>query len=272
MKKNVIVFLIALFSQVSFAGNGNYTIGARATGMGNTGLCISDVWSVRYNQAGLADVKLISAGVSYESRFATKQLGIQSFAFALPTKSGTFGLNYTGFGDKLYRESKIGLAYGMRFSEKISGGIRINYHNLNISNNYGSKSSLTFEASLLAKLSDHIKLGAHIFNPSQVELNDYQNEVIPVVFSFGGSYIFSDKIAMNIEVEKDIDFNPVLKAGMEYRPMDMLYLRAGISTNPSLPSIGFGVDLEQFRFDFSSSFHPVLGATPAFALVYSFKK
>jgi hypothetical protein len=272
MKKNLIVFVITLVAQFSFGGNGNYSIGARSTGMGNTGLCISDVWSVRNNQAGLANVKLISAGVSYESRFSTKQLGIQSFALALPTKSGTFGLNYTGFGDKLYRESKIGLAYGMRFSEKISGGIRINYHNLNISNNYGSKSSLTFEASLLAALSNKIKLGVHIFNPSQVKLNDYENEIIPVIFSLGGSYIFSDKVAVNIEVEKDIDFKPVYKAGLEYRPMDILYLRAGISTNSSQPSIGFGIELDQFRFDFSSSFHPVLGATPAFALVYSLKK
>lgn len=272
MKKNFIVFVIALFSQATFAGNGNYPVGARGTGMGNTGLCLSDVWSVRYNQAGLADVKLITAGVSYESRFATKELGIQSFALALPTKSGTFGVNYTGFGDKLYRESKIGLAYGMRFSPKISGGIRINYHGLTIGNNYGTKSSLTFEAGLIADLSEKIKLGVHIFNPTQSKLNEFQNEITPVVFSFGGSYHFSDKVFVNAEVEKDIDLKPVFKTGVEYHPIDALYMRAGISTNPSMPSIGFGVDLKQFRFDFSSSFHPVLGATPAFALVYSFKK
>jgi hypothetical protein len=272
MKRSLIVFIIIILAQFTYAGNDNYTVGARNTGMGNTGLCLSDVWSIRNNQAGLADVKLISAGVSYESRFATKQLGIQSFALALPTKSGTFGLNYTGFGDRLYNESKIGLGYGMRFSEKISGGIRINYHSLTIGNGYGTKSSLTFEAGLIANLSDKITLGVHLFNPTQSKLNDYQNEIIPTVLSFGLSYKFSDKVFVNGEVEKDIDRKPVLKTGVEYHPLDVLYIRAGVSSNPSLPSIGFGVDLQQFRFDFSSSFHPVLGATPSFALVYSFKK
>lgn len=268
MKKILFICFLSL-SFIAKAGNENFPIGARSTGMGNTCLTLSDVWSTQYNQAGLANVRLISAGVSYESRFLQKDLGIQSFAFALPVKSGTFGLNYTGFGGKLYRQTKVGLSYGMKFSEKISGGISLNYHNLRIGNNYGNKSSLTFEVGIIAQIIENLQLGVHIFNPSQTKLNDFEDEIIPTIFRLGVRYDFSDKVVALLEVEKDVDFNPSYKAGIEYHPTDLLYIRTGISTNPSAPSIGFGVDLNNFRFDFSSTFHPVLGATPAIGLVYT---
>lgn len=76
---------VFLIPTVLFSGNDNFNIGGRATGMGNTGLCIADVWAIRYNQAALADVNSISFGASYESRFLLQSLGIQSLAIAIPT-------------------------------------------------------------------------------------------------------------------------------------------------------------------------------------------
>lgn len=265
-------FYCFFISSFLFSGNENYPIGARSTGMGGTGLCLSDVWSVQYNQAGLANVKLITAGVSYESRFTQSDLGIQSFGLVIPVKNGGFGLNYVGFGSPLYKETKIGLGYGMNFSSRISGGINLNYHGLNIAGNYGNKSSFTFEVGLIAQVIDHMKIGFHLFNPLQTKLNEYESEIIPTIFKLGLRYDFSDKVFANLEYEKDIDLNPIIRAGIEYHPIKALYLRTGISSNPSLPSIGFGVDLKNLRFDFASTFHPVLGASPAFALIFSFDK
>ena len=269
--KKLLLFL-CLIPVVSFSGNENYAIGGRATGMGNTGLCLADVWAIRYNQAALADVSSISTGISYESRFLLKAMGIQSFAMAIPTKkSGTFGLNYTGFGDNLFRESKIGLGYGMKISDKFNIGIRLNYHSLQLGNNYGRANNLTFELGLLAKPTKNLQIGFHLFNPSQTKLNEYQQEIIPVIMNLGISYQFSDKLRTNLELEKDIEFPFSVKAGIEYLPTEHFYLRAGISTNPGVPSIGFGVVKKQFNLDFSASLHPALGITPSLGMTYSFK-
>ena len=272
MIKNLLLPLALVFSLSAVAGNENFPIGARATGMGNTGLTLSDVWSTHYNQAGLANVRLISAGISYESRFLQSDLGISSFAFALPIKSGTFGLNYTGFGGSLYNQSKVGLSYAMKFSPDISGGISINYHNTRLGGVYGGSNAFTFEAGVLAKVTKNLQIGCHIFNPTQSKLNDYQDEIIPTVVRLGLRYDFSEKVVTQIEVEKDIDFSPVYKAGIEYHPSDVLYIRTGISTNPSLPSIGIGLKFDQFNIDVASTFHPVLGVTPAFGLRYNLDK
>lgn len=268
MKKALLVlFLIPL---ISLAGNDNFHIGARNSGMGNTGLTLADVWAIRYNQAALADISQIAVGISYESRFFTKSLGIQSFAFVLPTKSGTFGINYTGFGDNLYRETKLGLGYGMKLSDKFNIGIRLNYHSLRLGNNYGKANNLTFEIGFVAKPTKNLEIGFHLFNPSAVKLNDYQNEIIPVIMNLGISYKFSDKLRTNVEIEKDIEHPYSLKIGLEYLPLEYLYIRAGITTNPTMPTIGFGVVKNQFKIDFSSSFHSSLGITPALGMTYTF--
>ncbi|MEN8928931.1 MAG: hypothetical protein ABF242_04780 [Flavobacteriales bacterium] len=269
MIKKALLFTF-LFPFVSFSGNDNFHIGARNSGMGNTGLTLADVWAIRYNQAALADVNQIAVGVSYESRFLTKSLGIQSFAVALPTKRGTFGLNYTGFGDNLYRETKVGLGYGMALSEKFNIGIRLNYHSLRLGNNYGNANSLTFEIGFVAKPIKNLEIGFHLFNPNAVKLNDYQNETIPVVVNLGVSYKFSEKLRTNVELEKDIDQTASFKVGLEYLPLEYLYIRAGFTTNPTMPTIGFGVVKKQFNIDFSAAFHPSLGITPALGMRYSF--
>ena len=268
MRKGLLFIFLIPF--ISFSGNDNFHIGARNSGMGNTGLTLADVWAIRYNQAALADVNQMAVGISYESRFLTKSLGIQSFAFALPTKRGTFGINYTGFGDNLYRETKLGLGYGMKLSEKFNIGIRLNYHSLRLGNNYGKANSLTFELGFVAKPTKNLEIGFHLFNPNSVKLNDYQNEIIPVILNLGISYKFSDKLRTNVEIEKDIEHPYSFKVGFEYLPMDYLYIRAGITTNPTMPTIGFGVIKKQFKIDFSTAFHPSLGITPALGMTYSF--
>lgn len=267
MNKLFLIFL--LFPFFLHAGNNNLPVGGRASGMGNTGLCIADVWAIRFNQAALADLRSVSFGVSYESRFLLKSLGVQSLAVAIPTKRGTFGVNYTGTGDQLYMDSKIGLGYGMKLSEKINLGIRLNYHSLRLGNNYGRTQNITAELSLLAKPTDKIQIGFHLFNPTQTKLNDYQNEEIPAIMNLGVSYKFSEKVRGNVEIEKDIELPFSVKMGVEYFPVDNLYIRAGISTNPSIPTIGFGLVKGEFHLDFSSAFHPALGLTPSLGLRYS---
>lgn len=267
-------FLFIFFSSITFysqAGNDNYHIGGRSVGMGNASVCLSDYWSIHHNQGGLANVDKIGFGVSYESRFLTKNLALSSVGFVYPTKkSGTFGIVYKGFGGKLYRESKVGLAYGMKLAQNLSAGISINYHHLRIANDYGQKGGLTFEAGFIANIYKELSVGLHIFNPSQSKLNNYNREKIPTVFRLGLSNKFSDKVIANIEIEKDIDHKPVFKAGFEYQPIDILYIRAGIASNPSLPAIGIGVNIKEFRFDFGTTFHGTLGASPAFSLNYNF--
>jgi hypothetical protein len=73
-----------------------------------------------------------------------------------------------------------------------------------------------------------------------------------------------------LEVEKDLVNKPLMRVAVEYFPLDFLYIRAGVSTNPSLNAAGFGLRWKKIRLDMAASFHPQLGYTPHLGLLYSF--
>jgi hypothetical protein len=268
------ILLVVLLNsfQLLNAQIGNDLIGARSTAMGGYNVTLSDIWSSNNNQAGLGFVEDLSGGIYYENRFLLKETSYKAGAFVLPVKKGAFGLSVTSFGFELYSETKAGLSYGMRFGDKFSMGVQLNYLNTSLSQDYGSKTSITGAVGLIAKLSKELSLGVHVYNPTRTKLADYDNERLPTIMKLGLDYRFSDKVMLGVSTEKDVDFDAVVNAGIEYHIIEMLYLRAGISTNPTQYAFGFGIQLKDFKVDLSSSFHQTLGITPAISIIYSRKK
>lgn len=270
-------FLLTILPALTLqAGSDNYDIGARSGGMANASVTLSDLWSVHHNQAGLARLEKISAGIYYENKFLLSNLGLKAAAVAIPvtgTEStrGVFGISISYFGYSLYNDSKIGLAYAKSFGDNFSAGIQLDYLSTRIGDDYGKKGAVAVEGGIQARLSDNLSIGAHIFNPTRTKIAIYDDERIPTIMRFGVDYTFSEKVFVSIETEKDIDFKPVFKAGLEYRAIEELYLRTGISTNPTLNTFGFGLNLKQFTFDFAVSIHQVLGFAPQLSLTYIFK-
>jgi hypothetical protein len=70
---------------------------------------------------------------------------------------------------------------------------------------------------------------------------------------------------------RETSFDPSLKLGLEYRIIDEVYVRGGLSSNPGQYTFGFGINLNRFTIDFASSVHNVLGFSPQFSAVYNFK-
>jgi hypothetical protein len=271
--KRITLSFLSIFFLVStiLAGNENTTIGGRASAMGGAAVTLSDFWAINNNQAGLAELKKMKLGFYFENRFLSKELSYKALAFALPTKSGVFGVNYSHFGYSLYSEQKVGLAYAKSFGKRFSAGLQLDYLGTSIADNYGNKSAFTFELGVLAKLTNNVTIGVHLFNPVNAKFNDYNNEKIPSVFKLGFSYLFSEKLLFAIETEKNINYNPIFKAGIDYKIISFAYLRLGISNNPTISTFGFGVDYKQFTIDFSSSVHQIMGYSPQFSLIYTLK-
>ena len=269
--KKLLLFLIC-FPTFLFAGNDNIHFGGRSAGMGHASVTLSDVWSSHHNQAGLGWLTKVEAGVFGQNRFLVKEMNYMGFAYAHPVKSGAFALSFTNFGYSQYGESKLGLAYGMKFSDRITGGVQINYHNTRIGNNYGSASVLSSEMGLQAKLTSKLELGLHLFNPTQAKLNDFNDERIPTIMRLGMAYTFSNKVFITLEAEKDIDFPANFKAGIEYKANDKIYLRGGIGASPTAATFGVGVYHKGLKFDLASSYHQVLGFIPEVSLTYVFEK
>ncbi len=253
----------------AFAGNENDPTGARAAGMGNAALGFTDVWSFWNNQAGLAGVDAFTAGAFYENRFLVNGLSHQGFAVANPLGNGTVAVGYSGFGYSVYQENNVGAAYALQLARTLSAGVRMSYHSTRIAaDNYGSTGNLTAELGVQLQISEKVTVSTHLFNPFRAQLNDFNDERLPTVLAVGAAYRISDELYAAAEVEKDIEHKPSVRAGVEYHPADILYIRVGTSTNPNLFSFGLGLEFNNLRFDLSGNYHSLLGYTPQVSLTY----
>lgn len=248
-----------------------YHIGGKAAGLSNAAVTISDLWAVHHNQAALAHLEKAEGGVYYENRFLVSALGLRGGAFALPTANGVFGLSVSAFGFDQYRENKYGLAYAMKLSSNLSVGIQMDYFRTVFSEPYGRKGFFAGEIGFLMRVTESLKVGAHLFNPGRTRIDDFADERLPSILRFGAQYSFSEQVTFYGETEKDIDRPPVFRGGLEYHPNEPLYLRIGAGSQPFSWTFGFGYQLKGFSIDLASSFHPVLGYSPQASLHYQFQ-
>jgi len=227
-----------------------------------------DVFSSQSNQASLAQLKQASAGVYGEKRFLLNELGLYDAALAIPTRSGTFGLNanYYGFSD--YNESQLGLAYGRSLGSKVELGIQFNYYAVRIAG-YGSASAINFELGTILHLTDHLNVGLHVYNPLSGKLGKDEEERLASVYSAGFGYEPSDKFFVGLEIKKEENKPVDVNAGFQYQFLAQLLVRLGISAGTSTMFLGFGFKWRSMRLDATASFQPQLGITPGLLLAMS---
>ncbi len=274
MKRFLLTSLLTLNYYLSAIASGdNFTAGARATALGDASVTLADVFSTTTNQAGLAYMTNYSVGVYGDRKFVNASINNFNAALAIPVsaKVGTFGLSANYYGYKYYNETKIGLAYARKFGEKFSMGVQFDFLRMSILEN-GNRNFYTFELGFQYKPWKVLTIGAHIYNPIPYKVDKVFGERLPTVIKFGLGYEPSPKVLLAAEYEQDINYKPQFKAGIEYRPIKYLHLRAGAQTTPFSASFGLGANVKGLNIDLASSYHPVLGFSPQAAIIYSFSK
>ncbi len=271
-QKLLLLLILAFSMQITNAQMNAQNIGARSSAMAGAGVASTDFWSATNNQAALGYNKSYGTGFYYENSYLAKELSLNSLALVVPTSKGSFVLDLNYFGYSQYNESKIGLGYGMALSEKFAVGVQMDYLRTYIGGDYGSVNIFTFEVGIMSKITDEVTLGAHIFNPIQAKLNDYDNERISALMKLGLEWKLSENFIALAEVQSDIDSELAIIGGLEYRIKKILYTRIGVGTGPNMFSFGVGLNYKNFKLDFSSSLHQLLGYSPQVSLFYQFNK
>ncbi len=249
------------------AGNDNYPLGARSAGMAGSSVMTSDIWSSANNQAGLAYLSQIEAGLYYENRLNVKSLSVQAGAFAMPVLSTVIGFNYRYFGYSKYNESKFGLAVAKKLGEKFALGVQMDYFRTGFAYDYGSFGNLCAEIGLLCEPVDHLTIGAHVFNVSRSKQSANPEERIPTVMRFGAGYTIEKKATISLETEKDSRMKAIFKGGLEFAPITDLFLRCGVSTGPmNQYAFGIGYARSRFTVDLAFAHHRFLGYSPHISL------
>jgi len=269
------IILCAIFSSfltdICHAGNGNYPLGARSAGMATSSVMLTDIWASANNQAGLGYIEKPAAAIYYENRLNINELSIQAGAFAIPIQSTVMGVNYRYFGFANYNESKFGLAVGRRLGEKFALGVQMDYFHTHVAGDYGNFGVLCAEIGLLCEPVENLTVGAHVFNVSQSRQKVNLDERVPTIMRFGIGYAIHEKATISVETEKDLRMNAVFKGGLEYNPVDDLFLRCGMSTGTMYQyCFGIGYSWKFLTIDISFSHHKFLGYSPHISLIAKF--
>lgn len=264
-------FILFLFISFGLWGQINpELVGARALGMGNASVTVSDQWGVFNNIAGIAKTQYVSVFASYENRFGLAEF--QTFSLggviSISKKWGSFGISFSRFGDEVYNEQKLGLGYAHQIAN-VSLGIKLNYVQANIQD-LGSGGNIAFELGGIAELIPSILFfGAHIYNFNQSEISaEFENEKIPVVMKAGLSYRPLESLMLNLETEKDVEQAAIFKAGLEYELIESLKFRTGINSQTEASFFGLGFSPRFLEFDYALAWTGDLGLTHHVSLSY----
>jgi hypothetical protein len=234
-------------------------IGSRQAGMAYASVALTDIWAFHNNPGMLGFLKEAGGGVFYENRFQLKEFQYQGLVYAQPLKKGTmsFGGQYSGISS--FSTARVGVGYALALSDKLSMGVQMNYMNVRQPSYYGIKHGFSGEFGLGLKVTSKWTFAMSINNLTRSNLAEYQNEKFETVFRAGTLYELSKRVLITTELEKDISYPLRVKVGVEYRPADPFYIRAGASSNATSVALGFGYVIKNLRFDIASNYAQPLG-------------
>ena len=254
----------------SWAGNGPQPAGARAAGMAGVAVTLTDIWAVTNNAAGITSLKRPAAGLYAENRFNLKALSTVTLQVVYPlAKIGWVGVEMARFGDKLYNEQKLGLAFAHQIGP-VSLGLKATVLQLHLEE-LGSRRAVALSFGGQSEIIPKLTFGAHIYNLNQAKLAGFQQERFPTVMQTGLAYKPGDKLLLTLETQKDLERPSDIKSGLEYKPIAQLALRTGFSTARQTATAGVGFTSRQLTIDYALGSHSVLGISNHLSVSFQFE-
>ncbi|RZL34850.1 MAG: hypothetical protein EOP00_30850 [Pedobacter sp.] len=245
-------------------------LGARLLAMGNNATAVKDVWSINTNPAGITNLKQPKVALSYGKTLFDTDISHQALAFVLPAKRSYIGLNVVRYGITEYNEINTGIAFAKTFGEQMSIGVKLNYHQIRISN-YGSTRGFSADVGAIYQFNDVLTFGANINNPSCQSYSTKNIAAkIPTIFAVGASYNASSKVLVATYIKKEVHQSIDVGLGVDYQLVEIFSLRAGITAKAFKQYAGFGLNYKSLTVDMAVENDPNLGYTPQIAVGYAF--
>lgn len=264
----IFILLLSLLSQ----GFAQVNPGARQIALAHSDLSYSrDPFSLFNNPSGLALGNNRSVSIFYSpAPFDVKELATAYAAYAEPTSFGNFSAGFSIYGFELYKETKFALGYGFKLQKNFSVGAALIYQNTSIKN-YGNKRTILLNLGGIVAFNNYSGFGFAIENVIRSSVSDESNQ-LPTVFWGGFHLVYHDDFIFSSAIRKEIGYNPSVRLGVEYIPLEFIFIRIGAQSEPNSFCGGFGVLYQFLQFDYAISNHPDLGLTHQFGLQISISK
>lgn len=268
MRISILSLLLLLLAERTVAQNTSTIMGARSASMGNSSAMLSDEWSLFNNIGGLAKVNETITAFSFEAKPALPGSSRMAATYSTPLKLGALGVGVFKFGDNVYSEQMLTTGYSNQFGIA-SLGIKLNYIQYR-AEGFGTKSALSVSVGGIAQITNQLSVGAYIQNLNQPKLTN--GERVPVRLAAGLSFKPTEEIVLITEIEKDLAYDPIFKAGMEYCIHKKVFARTGFNLNPEAAFFGVGFKGWRLKFDYAIQYNNTLNFAHQASASYRIEK
>lgn len=260
------LILALIICALAHGQNGSYRLGARSSAMGGASLTLTDEFSLFNNVGAFGRLENHAAFAGYQNRYGVSEFQVIGGGAVYSHELGNAGIGYYKFGDDLFSEQRLHIAVGNKI-QMISLGLGIDIIQYHIES-VGTRQVIAVEFGGLAGITPQLSFAAHIFNVTQAELDPELDEPLPTVMKAGFAYKPSDELILSMEVEKDLDFDEIIRAGIEYMIVEKIFLRTGISTQPFVAAYGIGFHPKKLKLDYSFSNDSEIGNIHELSVAY----
>jgi len=230
-----------------------------------------DVLAIGNNQATLAELTAVSAGLYSEKRFMQKGLDYYQLAVDIPTGLGHAGIKTVYAGGEGYSETQLGLVYARRLGNLVSLGVQFNYNGVSAAG-YGNAAIISAEAGLLMHVTGKLHAGVQVSNPVGGRFGYDKHEKLPSVYKTGLGYDVSEQLFIGVQLVKEEGQPLNVQTGICYQLLHFLTARAGVQSSNGSFYLGVGLIKKSFRIDIVANYHNQLGYTPALVLLFEGRK
>lgn len=260
-------FICALLLLANSEARGQTSMdsGARAAALGGAATALSgEAWGYA-NPAAWSTLPGRFVGFYATQAFGLSELRLGAAQYAEPMRLGTVALGARTFGFEDYRETHVnaGFARGFRLgtSRRFHLGVSARYHRVSIPE-YGAAGTVELSVGWLVNVLPSLDAG---FQATNLHMPELGGDELPRTLSLGLSYAPLDELRVVVDAYKDVRFPLSIRSGIEVRPVEVLFLRVGATTEPSRLTAGVGVRLGALMADVAAERHEVLGWSPAVA-------
>ena len=264
-----ILAVLGLSAGAALAVFDDVPVSPRARAMGEAGSAVIDSPFATYlNPGHLASATRKAFVASYVQPFQLDYADYYFMGAVLPgiTGSGAFALNLNQFkveyeDVRLLEETQIGLSYGNTLYQdmhsRVDLGGSINMYHLKFGETTsgldpGNDSALGLDLGLLVTVHERTRLGVMIKNLNNPNIGLDEEELAHRLIA-GISYEPYEGVITTFEFDNELGQKTQYHGGIEMFVASGLALRAGVITNPSKLTAGFGYQLSRFAFNYGFS-------------------
>lgn len=173
---------------------------------------------------------------------------------------GRLGLGYTHHGNSDYHRQLAAFAYTLDAGRRVKVGAELHYCHLGTSDPmYTARQRVGGAATAVIAVGR--RTGIMLLGGTQPQSEDMRPWLLAQVTHRPNALWLT-------VVEAEYTGRFAVHLGMEYLFCNILYLRAGIGSNPMTASFGAGAAAGRYRVDIGASVHSVLGVSPSLSISF----